>query len=239
MRYLIWDFDGTLGYRVASWSSLLAEISNREFPNLNRTASDFRPYLLNGFPWHQPEQPHQSNRAADAWWDDLNPVFWRAFLAMGLPIDDARRLAGHVRGQFVDTQQWRLFDDTIPTLNSLSGQGWQHVVLSNHVPELPKIINALGLSPYVTAIFNSAATGFEKPHPRAFLGVLETLHGVTDVWMIGDNPSADIAGAEAVGLRAVLVRKSAPGVKYHTETLARLVDMVNAVPVTHELGVRH
>ena len=26
-----------------------------------------------------------------------------------------------------------------------------------------------------------------------------------DVWMIGDNPVADIAGAQAVGMRAILV----------------------------------
>src|SRR5574341_525610 len=33
----------------------------------------------------------------------------------------------------------RMFEDTLPCLQSLTAQGWQHVVLSHHVPELPAL----------------------------------------------------------------------------------------------------
>ncbi len=43
------------------------------------------------------------------------------------------------RARFVDhTVSWELFDDTLPALDQLSADGWSHVVLSNHVPELPR-----------------------------------------------------------------------------------------------------
>lgn len=80
------------------------------------------------------------------------------------------------------------------------------MLLSNHVPELEKILDYLGLTPHLKKIFNSAVTGFEKPNPQAFYNVLDTLEPDT-AWMIGDNPVADIAGALGVGLSAILVHK--------------------------------
>jgi putative hydrolase of the HAD superfamily len=55
-------------------------------------------------------------------------------------------------------------------------------------------------------IFNSAETGYEKPHPRAFQHVIESLGAPRSIWMVGDNPVADIEGARAVGMNALLVR---------------------------------
>ncbi|MGH7576165.1 MAG: HAD-IA family hydrolase, partial [Longimicrobiales bacterium] len=41
--------------------------------------------------------------------------------------------------------------------------------------------------------------GYEKPNPRAFRHVLNAVGPSGPVWMIGDNPIADVAGAAAVG----------------------------------------
>jgi putative hydrolase of the HAD superfamily len=93
-----------------------------------------------------------------------------------------------------------------PVLERLRAQGWSHVVLSNHVPELPAIAAGIGLTPLVDRIVTSAATGFEKPHPEAFARAFEGTGRPADVWMVGDNEVADVAGAEAVGIPAILVR---------------------------------
>jgi len=79
-------------------------------------------------------------------------------------------------------------------------------MLSNHVPELSELASALGLDGHCEAIYTSAATGVEKPHPEAFRRVVATLPVWATVWMVGDNPDADVRGAEAVGLPAILVR---------------------------------
>lgn len=95
----------------------------------------------------------------------------------------------------------------MPVLESLRQRNWTHVILSNHVPELSLIVQHLGLNRYVHQIFNSAQTGYEKPHPMAFKLVQMSLDKAEQLWMIGDNPVADIAGAEAANIPAILVRK--------------------------------
>ena len=77
---------------------------------------------------------------------------------------------------------------------------------SNHVPELPEIVARLGLARYSEAVFTSAETGFETPHPEAFAKARATLGDPASIWMIEDNPVADVAGARAAGMPAVLVR---------------------------------
>ncbi len=52
--------------------------------------------------------------------------------------------------------------------------------------------------------------------------MLTAVRGATEVWMVGDNVSADIAGAEAVGLPAVLVRGMDPRAVRCCRTLAEL-----------------
>jgi HAD superfamily hydrolase (TIGR01549 family) len=111
-------------------------------------------------------------------------------------------------------------------LRRLSSRGWTHLILSNHVPELTRILHDLGFDGHITQIFNSAQNGYEKPHPRAFHGVLEAVTGADAAWMVGDNPEADVRGAEAVVLPAILVRGPKRGARHHCEELSGIVDIV-------------
>jgi putative hydrolase of the HAD superfamily len=232
VKYLIWDFDGTLGYRPGMWSGALVEVVRRAFPGSRTTAEDVRPYLQSGFPWHHPERPHPHLRPAAAWWEALCPVFERAFrCGAGLSAYEAQRVARHVRAVYVNPARWRVFEDAVPCLQTCARQGWQHLLLSNHVPELPMILMALGLAPSFTMVFNSATTGVEKPHPQAFRNVLTALQGAETLWMVGDSVTADIAGAHAVGLRAVLVRTQPPHVGPWCATLAELPRRGNTKPL--------
>ncbi len=207
MKILIWDFDGTSGYRVGGmWSAALHEVIRHEAPDFHVTADELRPFLQSGFPWHSPHQPHLEIETAEQWWQTIMPVFERAFAGVGLNIPRARAMAANVRRTYTDPAHWRLFDDTIPALGRLSSQGWTHVILSNHVPELREIIQHLGLESYLARIFNSAETGYEKPHPRAFGAVLTAFPDTTEAWMVGDRFEADIVGAESVGIPGILVR---------------------------------
>ena len=149
-----------------------------------------------------------------------------AFEASGLDPSASEELAGKVRNAYVDPRHWRLFDDAVPALGGLSSRGWTHLILSNHVPELPEILHNLGLAGHLLRVFNSAESGYEKPHPRAFDGVLEAVAGADATWMVGDNPEADVRGAEAVGLPAILVRGPGRGARRHCEDLSGIVDVV-------------
>src|SRR3712207_6782364 len=86
-----------------------------------------------------------------------------------------QELPARVREDFVDPAQWPVFPDVFPALDGLSSRGWTHLVLSNHVPELSSIAGGPGLGERVLRVFNSAETGYEKPHPEAYRRVLRTL----------------------------------------------------------------
>jgi putative hydrolase of the HAD superfamily len=230
VKTLIWDFDGTLGYRAGGmFSGALREIIRQEAPALDVPTEHFRPYLRAGFPWHTPDRPHPEITSAGQWWDALDPVFERALGSVGLDAHRSRTLAKQVRHVYPDPERWRMFDDTMLALGRLSARGWTHVLLSNHVPELPSILDHLGLLPQIAGVLNSAETGYEKPHPQAFRLALEATDGPTAVWMIGDNYEADVVGAEAVGLPAILVRKHHADAIHYCDDLHQVVAIVDRV----------
>lgn len=204
---ILWDFDGTLGYRPGMWSQVLVDVLMEQQPACSITVEDMRPLLREGFPWHRPDLPHTHITTPEAWWTDIERLLARTYVAVGCPISQAEHFAQLAHQKYLDSSGWFLYEDVIPTLSELQREGWEHVLLSNHVPELPLIVDALGLTPYIVTIFTSASMGYEKPHPAAFLSVLEYLGKVQTVWMVGDSFEADILGAEMVGIPGILVRK--------------------------------
>ena len=87
----------------------------------------------------------------------------------------------------------------------------EHVILSNHVPELGQLVSGLGLDRHIETVLCSAVTGYEKPHQEAFAAALGLRGDGEPVWMVGDNPEADVEGARRAGLEAVLVRRNGVG----------------------------
>ena len=98
--------------------------------------------------------------------------------------------------------------------------------MTNHVPELGAILRSLDIEYLFLAIFNSADTGIEKPHPEAFENVRTSLPPQSQVWMIGDNIAADVEGAEAAGIPAILVRRPHPSAKRYDQNLAGVIPVV-------------
>jgi HAD superfamily hydrolase (TIGR01549 family) len=209
---VLWDFDGTLAERPGRWRGCLLEVLREEEPGIRADADAFIPALRDRFPWHRPDVAHPDMCNREAWWTEILPLLAEAYENAGVEPDRAAELARLARARYVDwTVGWRLFDDTVPALNRLSEQGWRHAVLSNHVPELEQIMSGLGLDRHVDAVLCSALTGYEKPHPEAFAAALRMRRNGEPVWMVGDNPEADVDGARAAGLRAVLVRRNGAG----------------------------
>lgn len=229
-NYLIWDFDDTLGYRAeGKWTASLVKVLQTEMPGFPVDVEAIRPHMQSGFPWHTPEVPHTHITSADAWWDSLNPLFAKTFRSIGLSADEAHRLARQVRLVYGEPSDWRLFDDTLPTLRRLRNSGWTHCILSNHVPELPMFLSHLSILDEFAAVVNSADTGYEKPHPEAFKQALRELREPDVVWMIGDSYEADIAGAEDVGIPGILVRKADPKAERCCDDLAGVIALLRGV----------
>ena len=215
--YLVWDFDGTLGQRKGGWTGALLQVIAHRLPEWQGGAEQIKPYLQSGFPWHAPECAH-SDVSADDWWQDMEFIFYRAYHSIGLNAKLARQMSREVRSAYLDLSCWECFSDSIPALKKLARSGWQHVLLTNHVPELAQILDHLSLTNHFSQVFNSAQTGYEKPNPHAFRQVDQWIQAQgtgqdqDKVWLIGDSLSSDVRGAQEAGMKAILVRGSSPGV---------------------------
>lgn len=222
--YLVWDFDGTLGYREGGWSGAMHEVLAGHGLAEGITPADLRAHILTGFRWHNPARAYSPAILADTWWDELDPLFTAAYVAAAkLPEEKAKELARQVRARYVLASAWRLFEDSVPALTELTRRGYVHLMLSNHVPELPHVLNLLGIREQFKSVFNSAETGFEKPHPNAFAAVMKQIGTGANAIMIGDNPTADFSGARAAGMSAILVRRETPGMTPYFANLAGLL----------------
>jgi putative hydrolase of the HAD superfamily len=87
---LIWDFDGTLGFRAGgTWASALAEAAGKDVPPMRVSDEAFVPHLQSGFPWHHPHRPHPEIQSGEAWWEALYPILESAFRSVGADLDQA------------------------------------------------------------------------------------------------------------------------------------------------------
>jgi putative hydrolase of the HAD superfamily len=204
---VMWDFDGTLARRPGLWSACLLEVLDEHASGHRGTRDQLRADLRDGFPWHRAAEPHPELSDPEAWWASLDPLLSRALAGAGVDEAHHPELARAMRARFIDgTRTWSVFEDTRPALEATAAAGWRNVILSNHVPELPRLVATLGLDDLVEHVFSSATIGFDKPHPEAFRHALRESGSPERAWMVGDNPVADVEGAQALGIPAVLIR---------------------------------
>ena len=113
----------------------------------------------------------------------------------------------------IEQEAWwygaHLDPDAIPLIDSLRGRGIRVGLCSNapyRVESLHGQLAFLGLESHLDAVTFSAAVGWRKPSPRIFEAALRALGTEAHrTVMVGDNEAADIAGAHAAGMRAVLL----------------------------------
>ena len=218
-KAILWDFDGTLAFRDGLWSGCLAEVLQEREPAAGITRDHVRPLMLTGFPWHEPDRAHPELNTPEAWWEVVEALLSQACRELGFSEEKARAYARETHDRYIDAAGFQLFEDTIPVLTDLKEAGWDHFILSNHVPELRDIVEGLGLSALIEDSWSSALTGYEKPNPKAFELGRKAAGNPEELWMVGDNPKADVAGAEAVGIPAILVRGAAVDVERYSDDL--------------------
>ena len=210
-RVVFWDFDGTLAQRENLWSGALLDAWRRVDDQTMGTVEQLRPHLRDRFPWHDTLTVRAAQTPA-GWWAALHPMFVEAYTALGVDAVRAEEAASHVPVEFYRRDAWTVIDGAEEALSVTMTAGYRNIILSNHAPELPALVDTLGLGGLVEQTFTSAAIGAEKPNAAIFEFAMNRA-GVTaagDVWMIGDNPIADVQGARNVGIRAILADGAYP-----------------------------
>lgn len=202
-RVVFWDFDGTLARRRGLWLGAVQDALTAVAPGREVALDQLRAPLSHGFPWHSPEIVVPP-RSSEQWWAALRPVFLNAYEAVGVPLDIAEEAADRIAAEFYRVDAWELIPGAVQAIQITGAAGYENVILSNHGPELPQLVEALGVSRWIASTISSAAVGAEKPHPRIFEYALAATQAGPDTWMVGDNPIADISGARQAGIRAIL-----------------------------------
>lgn len=116
---------------------------------------------------------------------DLEQTYWRTFLSNAVLFDGLK--------EFLD--ELRLAGVPTAIVTDLTAQ-----------IQFRKIVY-FGLDHFFDYIVTSEEAGFDKPHPAPFRIAVEKMRPTGDcIWMVGDNPVNDIAGArKAIG--AVTIQK--------------------------------
>ena len=113
---------------------------------------------------------------------------------------------------FTRSESWGLFDDVLPGLDALRARGLQLAIVSNFDGRLTAICEGLGIAHRFDAIVMSSRAGAAKPDPRIFHVALQRLGvAASEALHVGDSEKEDLAGAQACGLRAVLLQRGGCG----------------------------
>lgn len=117
--------------------------------------------------------------------------------------------ARRIYEQWAGNHHFELYDDVTPVLTQLAAAGFTLGVISNSHRSLEAFREHFRLAPMITTTVSSAAHGYMKPHRTIFETALaQAGASAAESLMVGDSLKADIEGALAVGMRAVLLRRS-------------------------------
>jgi HAD superfamily hydrolase (TIGR01549 family) len=118
-------------------------------------------------------------------------------------------VAERIYEQWAGNHHFEMYDDVAPVLTALARRGLTLGVISNSHRSLDAFREHFKLESLITTTVSSAEHGYMKPHRTIFETAL-TQAGVAahEAVMVGDSLKADIEGALAVGMRAVLLRRS-------------------------------
>lgn len=137
-------------------------------------------------------------------------------LLVGVPPRDKERAAKTaLNAHMYGIENSVVFDtDRLDILGKIKEAGLPIALLSNfdHSPTAVRIIDRMGITPYLDTVHISEDEGFRKPASSLFLLVAEKL-GVApaEVLFVGDTFDADVEGPQSVGMPcAWLNRKGAP-----------------------------
>lgn len=206
MTVLCWDFDGTLAYSDHLWSSCVHRALLETQPDCGVSFSQIRTCMASGFPWHTPEQDF-TPYTGEKWWDFMNAHFERSYLSLGIDHEQAAIAAGKVRSLIKQPENYSLWPDSLDALTRARDAGCINILLSNNYPDLPEVMDALGLTPHFSHCVISGVVGYDKPRPEIFRQAKALIPGDHRFLMIGDNPVADIQGGNAAGMTTILVHK--------------------------------
>jgi putative hydrolase of the HAD superfamily len=121
---------------------------------------------------------------------------------------------------------FRAYPDAAPALRELKRLGLRTVVVSNWDAALHERLEETGLAPLVDGVVASAQLGHAKPDRAIFAHALALADAPAAAAVhAGDTVEADVEGALAAGLRAVLVARDGAAAPAGVPVIASLAEL--------------
>ncbi|HEX3033685.1 MAG TPA: HAD-IA family hydrolase [Thermodesulfobacteriota bacterium] len=146
-------------------------------------------------------EPHEREVLEKRWWYD---IVEKVFQEVGM----FERFEAYFDELFETfrSRAWDLFPETIEVLSSLRREGVTLGVISNFDSRIYNVCADLGITDYFDDFVISSEVGFAKPSPEIFSLALERNKVLpSESLHVGDSLNLDFYGAQAVGIRALLL----------------------------------
>lgn len=147
---------------------------------------------------------------------DLTKVFAMLYHEKNAPCDAAQARMTAITFRALSRRFLRLYDGVEELLGELRRRGRKIYLLSNAQSDFTRPeIEMLGLTHYFDGIVLSSEQGCKKPSPVFFRRLLER-YGLkpSESIMIGNDETADIAGARSVGMNTLYIHTDISPVEY-------------------------
>jgi len=141
------------------------------------------------------------------WWKDIVADTFDRVGALSKFQDFDTFYAG-LYGYFETSAPWHVYPDTLASLSRWRALGISLGVISNFDSRLYRVLSVLGLADYFDSVTISTEVGAAKPSAKIFQAALaKHACGAHEAWHIGDSEAEDYAGAQALGMRAILLAR--------------------------------
>ena len=151
----------------------------------------------------------------------------RLFRSYGLPEDRGAALRGVNDCIGAWDRHLALPGDAVPALRALRERHAVALVSNfDHPPYVRRLLARLDLARHFDVILISGELRIDKPDPRIFQAALDAVGcAPAEALFVGDSLEADIAGAEAVGCRSVLIDMQGRHPDYSGERITSLSEL--------------
>jgi putative hydrolase of the HAD superfamily len=198
------DLGDTLVRAHPSW----VEVYSQAFPDFGMrvAADDFERAFSEAFEEGETEGPFEATEEAS--YRRLKELDGRVFAKLGYPdLPDA--FFRRVEAAFAEQSSWWVFPVVVPALDALVSEGMRLAVVSNWAWQAPDLLHDLELARHFEALVISARVGYLKPNRGIFEHALAVMRvGPDRALHVGDSVHADVEGARAIGIAAVLIDRA-------------------------------
>jgi FMN phosphatase YigB (HAD superfamily) len=128
---------------------------------------------------------------------------------------------------FLQTEDYYIDEETLPTLRGLKQQGFIVGIISNAPKGLAQTLDKYGILSEVALAIGSQDVGVEKPHPAIFqMALTQTGIPAAEAAYVGDEYMTDAKAAQKVGMMGIFLDRHNQRPLVDVPRIRRLTDLL-------------